>query len=181
MKEHTAETTALRAPYPGRLVFYHPNAAGTGSALRVELRLSANAYDRYDCFFLEMAGQIAANNRKQGAPAQFDWENRLTVKLDFNDVCEWLLVLEGRKDRAGGATGNGLYHQTAESSTLIELRRDAERGGYLLGLSRKSRDGTASVDRRRMLLSEAEAVGLRCVFQIGLFFMVFARNLRISL
>ncbi len=182
MKNETNTTAAgangageSRPNYPGRLTFYHPNAKGTGAAARFELRLSASAEDRYDCFFLEMARQSAAAGA--GGPAQFDWAKRATVKLDFADVCELLLVLEGRKERAGGANGNGIYHQIGETTTLIELRRDAERSGYVLGVSRKTKKGDP-VFRAQILLTEAEALGLRCVFQTGLFFLVFHENLR---
>jgi len=180
MKPETTASAANgpRPIYPGRLTFYHPNGKGGGAAARFELRLSDGADDRYDCFFLDMARQAApAEGRTPGAPAAFDWARRATVKLDFPDVCELLLVLEGRKERAGGAKGNGIYHQIGETTTLIEFRRDAERNGYLLGVSRKTRAGEP-VFRGQLLLTEAEAIGLRCVFQTGLFFMVFHENLR---
>lgn len=167
-----------RPNYPGRLTFYHPNAKGSGVAARFELRLNGGGNDRYDCFFLDMARQLApAEGRAAGGPAAFDWARRATVKLDFADICELLLVLEGRKERAGANGGNGIYHQAGDSTTLIEFRRDAERHGYLLGVSRKTKHGE-SVFRGQMLLTDAEAIGLRCVFQTGLFFMVFHQNLR---
>lgn len=177
--EKTETTDRKERPnYPGRLTFYHPNAKGTGGAARFELRLNGGGNDRYDCFFLDMARQlIPAEGRSSGGPAAFDWARRATVKLDFADICELLLVLEGRKDRAGAAGANGIFHQAGDSTTLIEFRRDAERNGYWLSVSRKTKQGE-SVFRGQMLLTEAEAVGLRCVFQTGLFFMVFHQNLR---
>mgnify|MGYP000234244213 CR=1 FL=1 len=162
--------------YPGRLTFYPPTSSGSGAAARFELRLNAQDEEQYDCFFLEMAAH-KAGGRGEG-PASFDWHRRLTVKLGFLDICEMLLVLEGHKDRIGADHAQGLYHQTDDSNTVIEFRRDPKGGGFLLGLSRKGRSANAEVTRIGMCLTDAEAVGLRCMFQSGLFFMTFHRNLR---
>ncbi|MDZ4198575.1 MAG: hypothetical protein U1E27_04725, partial [Kiritimatiellia bacterium] len=165
-----------KKPYRGRLAFYHPSAKGTGIAVRLELRLNETSDDRYDCFFLEMAKQKPTPSPETGKP-QFDWENRATVKLEFPDLCEWLRVLEGQQPAAGGERGNGLFHQTGETTTLIEFRRDSDRPGVLLGLSRKARQGDG-LFRGQLRLSEAEATGLRCCLQTGLFFLVYHTNLR---
>lgn len=175
----TSELPPREAPrvHAPRLNFYHPNATGSGAALQLELRLNRPGEDRYDCFFLELAAQKRAAGREgdHRAPASFDWENKLTVKLDFADVCELLAVLEGRAEHVGG-TRNGLYHENGKSCTVIGFQRNTEKGGYYVGLSRKGKaDG--QVLRAQMLLSETEAVGMRCVFQSALFFMAFGRAL----
>ncbi len=159
------------------LVLYHPNGKGTGSALQLELRLNRTGEDRYDCFFLEMALQktAAANGTDGRKPATFDWAAKATVKMDFTDICEVLTVLEGRAEQAGGQR-NGIYHESGNTNTVIGLKKNAE-GGYFLGVSRKDKQG-AQVFKGHMLLSEAEAIGLRCVMQSGLFFMTFHSNLR---
>lgn len=156
-----------------RLSYYHPTATGGGSALQLELKLNRRDGERCGCFFLEMAAQKSAGSRQGGSrtPATFDWENKLTVKLEFSDVCELLAVLEGRQERAGG-TRNGLYHETDKACTVIALSRNAEKGGHWVGLSRKDK-ATGQLTRMQMGLSEPEAVGLRSVFQAGLFFMTF--------
>ncbi|MFH0953680.1 MAG: hypothetical protein V1873_05075 [Verrucomicrobiota bacterium] len=163
----------------GRLVFYHPNGKGTGSAAQFELRLNRDGEDRYDCFFLEMARQRAAasENAGQRTPAAFDWANKGTVKLDFMDVSQFLMVLEGRCEEIGNGRG-GIYHESGESNTLISFRRSPEPKGYFLGVSRKKKDGT-QLFKGQILLSDAEATGLRCVFQAALFFLAFgAESLR---
>lgn len=162
----------------GRLAFYHANSQGTGAAARLELRMNGRGEERYDCVFLEMARQktLAAANQGQRTPATFDWENKVTVKLDFSDVCEILMILEGRRDRMGGAR-SGLYHQAAGASTIITLERNEKQTGFFLGISRKTHDGK-QVFKGQMLLSDGEALGLRCVLQTSLFFMAFHRNLR---
>jgi hypothetical protein len=145
--------------------------------MRLDLRLRETEEDRYDCFFLELAHQRPADAaRPSGGPAAFDWEHKATVKLGFADVCALLAVLEGAQS-AVGDQGNGLYHQTDDVSTLIAFRRTTERPGYFLGLSRK-RNGGEHLFKGHILLSEAEGIGLRCLFQTGLFYMTFHANLQ---
>jgi len=163
-----------------RLTFYHPNSKGTGSAMQLELRMNRQDEDRYDCFFLEMANQKSSGQPRNGggrAHATFDWENKATVKLDFMDVCEFLGVLEGKRAQAGNGKA-GIYHEAGGTNTLISLNRNEERGGYFLGVSRKSKNDGAVLFKGSMLLTESEALGLRCVFQTSLFFLTFNRNLR---
>jgi hypothetical protein len=179
MSEESGVLTAKRSRRSGRLVLYHANATGTGMAVRFEMRLNREGEDRYDCFFLEMAHQqkAEANASGGGATGRFDWERKATVKLDFADLCEFLLVLEGRRDAAGGK--NGLYHQVPGASTLIAFKRTAEPDGnrYLIGVSKKAKDG-AQIFKGHIVLSEAEALGLRCILQTGLFFLTFNSSLQ---
>lgn len=178
MKAARDDATGMEKQRRGRLVFYHANSQGTGSAARMELRMNGRGEDRYDCVFLEMARQktLAAAGQGGRTPATFDWENKVTVKLDFSDVCEILMVLEGRCERMGGAR-SGLYHQAAGASTIITLERNEKKTGFFLGISRKTHDGR-QVFKGQMLLSDGEALGMRCVLQTSLFFMAFHRNLR---
>jgi hypothetical protein len=166
-------TTGPSAAHPPSLTYYHPNGKGTGTAVRFELRLNRPGETRYDCFFLEMAAQkaTAPAARPGRQTASFDWEKKVTVKLGFLDVCELLTVFEGQQPQAGGAR-NGIYHETDETNTIIALRRETERAGFLLGVSRKTRGGEA-VFKGHILLTPAEATGLRCVFQGALFTMAF--------
>jgi len=124
-----------------------------------------------------MAPQKTAAGRQgdQKVPATFDWEHKLTVKLEFQDICELVTVLEGRAEKAGGAR-NGLYHQNGQSSTVITFQKNTEKGGYFIGLSKKGLACGEAI-RVHMLLSEAEATGLRCIFQAALFLVTFHTHL----
>jgi hypothetical protein len=159
-----------------RLTFYHPSQKGGGAALRFDLRLNRSGEDRYNCFFEEMANQNGVGGQEGGQrkPASFDWQGKVTVKLDFLDVSEFLAVIEGRRPQAGDGQ-NGMYHSSADASTLISFRRHAEREGYALSLSKKKKDGT-QLFKGHILLSEAEATGLRCVFQTALFLFAFGAD-----
>ena len=174
--DQTSARTSTSRPREQKLAFYHPNSAGNGAALQIEPRLNRREADRYNCFFLEMAPQktTAQRDGQSQLPATFDWEHKLTVKLDFADICELLLVLEGRAEKAGGQR-NGLYHQTGKASTVITLQKNTDKGGYFLGLSKKENGG--NLTRHTMLLTEAEALGLRSIFQGGLFFVMFHAHL----
>ena len=171
------QSTQVYRPRQGALNLYHPNSKGTGSAIQLELRMNRGDEERYNCFFLEMAQQKtpATGGREARVPATFDWATKATVKLDFLDVCELLSVLEGRAEQAGGQR-NGIYHEAGANNTIIALKKSTGESGFYLGLSRKSKQGN-QVFKGHILLSEAEALGLRCIFQAGLFFMTFNPSL----
>lgn len=169
VQEQVAQQEPVRKSYSRRLIYYHPNSKGAGSAAQFELRLNRPGEKNYDCVFLEMAHQKPPGGEVgQGkGPAAFDWAHKVTVKLDFTDLCAFLLVLEGRREQMGNGS-NGIYHEAAGASTLISLKKSAEHEGYFLGVSKKTREGT-QVFKGHILLNEGEALGLRCVFQSALF------------
>ncbi|MEI6563920.1 MAG: hypothetical protein WCO42_06410 [bacterium] len=164
-------------PRDQKLTYYHPTSSGNGVALQIDPRVNRREGDRYNCFFFEMAAQKTAPERdgeKRGY-SSFDWENKLTVKMDFGDLCELLLVLEGKQERVGGQK-NGLYHDTEKANTVISFGRIPEKSGYSFGLSRKEKE-SGKLTRLTIGLSEAEAIGLRCIIQSGLFFITFHSHL----
>ena len=170
---NTSENTTRRF---GRQTIYHPNGKGTGAALQLDMRLNHGDETRYDCFFLNMARQKTVAQRGDGdrTHATFDWENKVTVKLDFTDICELLTVLEGIKQRPGD--GRGLYHSTGGTNTLIDLCKSEEKSGHSLSISKKDSQGE-SVFRAQILLTQAESLGLKHIFQTSLFFLTFHHNL----
>ena len=151
------------------LVFYHANGTGTGAAAKFDPKLFGLEEGRAACFFLDMARQktVASGAGEERAHATFDWENKVTVKLDFPDICQFLAVLEGSAESVGGKK-EGIYHGNGDSSTLIHFKKH-ESGGFALGLSRK-RD-SEEANRVLTVLTPNEAVGLRHVLGTGLFFM----------
>ena len=173
MKENTE---GMGNGFPTALRFYHPSTQGRGAAMQLEPRFSNRQDDRYNCFFLEMATQQTPPRSEGGkrVHATFHWQEKLAVKLDFADICEILVVLEGRAEKVGGSRG-GLYHQSGTGNTIISCQR-GEQGGYLLGLSRKDM-ATGQTSRVHIVLNEAEALGLRHVLQTSLFFLAFHQHL----
>jgi hypothetical protein len=160
-------------PWSGRLAFYHPTSGGSGAAARLEFHPARP--DRDGCFFLEMARQktVAARDGQNRQAATFDWEKKLTVKLGLSDVCSLLLVLDGRCEQLGNGRG-GLFHDTPDANTMIQLRRQTEPvPGLALEISRKAKHAEAEPQRMRVVLTEGESMGLRCVFQHAIFPMVY--------
>ena len=170
MEPHT-ETTDTPRTYPGRLAFYHPTGTGGGAAVRFELKRPRG--DHEGCFFMECAKQkTRATREPEGArAATFDWESKITVKLGFSDLCALLLVLNGKAEQLGG--GRGLFHDSRTASTVIGLRHQAEPAGYALEVSRKANQPGAEAARARLVLSEAEALGLGCILEQSLPLLVF--------
>ena len=171
MIDNMESIRAMRV-FPDRLTYYHPNDSCTGAALRIELKLNLLREDRYGCFFLEIARQKAAADPSSGSPyATFDWPNKAIIKLSFLDVCAFLTVLEGRVHRLG-PEGKGLFHQYGSTNTLITLQQSQQNPGFYLGISRKETPGSNRF-KAGILLNDAEAIGLRSVFQAGLFHLAF--------
>ena len=118
----TTNQTESRA-YRPRLALYHPNARGTGSAVRLE----------------------------------FDWENKIVVKLGFTDLCQMLQVFRGECESIGD--GQGLFHRAGCGQTRITLRHLVEPiVGYSLDLYRTLPGGQETSSR--FFFSPAEALGL---------------------
>ena len=174
-----SQTNPEAKMYNESLRFYHANGKGSGAAVQLEPRLNQHPGDRYNCFFLDMASQktIADRSGGQGGTthATFDWDKKITVKLDFADITELLSVLEGASDHVGGER-EALYHQSGDTNTMIRFSRHAS-GGVALSLSRKS-VGDSQPNRIGTVLSQAEAIGLRHIFQMGLFFITFPTIVR---
>lgn len=167
MTEPTSPDTR-KFTYNDRLIFYHPTQSGTGAAARLVFRLRRPEEERDSCFFLEMAKQKTTASRGENGrtAATFDWQNRATVKIDFLDAGELLTVLEGKAEQIRG--GKGLYHDSGDSTTLIGFRKNADPSGYSLEICRKAKADGKEVFKGYILLSEAEAIGMRCMLQAGL-------------
>ena len=174
MMDNKKESARTMRAFPG-LTYYHPNGSCTGTALRIELKLHILREDRYGCFFLEIARQKAvADPSSPSSYPTFDWQNKAIIKLSFLDVCAFLTVLEGRVDRLG-PEGKGLFHQYGSTNTLITLQQSQKNPGFYLGISRKEAPGSERF-KAGILLNDAEAIGLRSIFQAGLFHLAFGQS-----
>lgn len=148
------------------LTLYHPNAKGTGCALRMSLHPAHD--DVSGCIMLTLANQLTAGDARGPNPVfpRFDWENRMTVKLDFDDITRMLQVFRGECESI--ADGRGLYHSTSAFTTKILLRHSVEpSAGYSLELYRNSRDGKDE-SRARIFLAPNEALGICCSVESSL-------------
>ena len=159
MNNETNTKTAMPlGQFRPKLAFYHATPKGTGCAATLELH---PAHDDTDgSIMLCAANQMTIGNRMGPNPTfpRFDWENRICVKLDFNDLCAMLQVLRGECETING--DYGLYHRTAKATTKIQLRHLVDPvSGYSLELY-KTPVGGGEETRAHILLSPAEALGL---------------------
>ena len=167
------DTNNKSMPPPGtyrpRLAFYHATPKGTGCAATLELH---PAHDDTDgSIMMTVANQMTIGNRQGPNPTfpRFDWENRICVKLDFNDLCAMLQVFRGECESING--DHGLYHRTAKATTTIRLRHLLDPvSGYSLELY-KTPAGGGEETRAHLLLSSAEALGL-CESIAGAMYLV---------
>jgi len=145
--------------YRPNLSFYHANPKGTGSAVQMNLH---PAHDDTDgCIMLKMANQMTVGDRRGPNPtfSRFDWENAMSVKLDFSDLTQILQVLRGECESIND--GKGLYHVSSRGAASIKLSHLVDPvSGYMLDISRRPVGGGDAENRARMLLSPSEALGL---------------------
>ena len=155
-RENSADTQDVTVRFRPTLAFYHPNAQGTGAALKLEMH---PAHDNTDgSIWATMAPQTSIANRRGPTPvfAHFGWESSITVKLDFTDLTKMLMVFRGEAESI--EDGKGLLHVTPKGSTKIILRHAIEPvNGYSLEFYRTSGGCDSSV---RIFLFANEALGL---------------------
>ena len=148
----------------------HPNAKGTGGTVQFELHPAHGHVE--GSVFVTFAAQKTTGSYENGRKIMptFDWENRITVRLDINEVAEMLEVFRGYREKM--ADGNGLFHRTAKANTVITLEHRLEPApGYLFGVSRKTVEG--DIRRMGVLLSMKEALVLSESLAGALLYMAF--------
>ena len=150
-------STAAARAYRPSLRFFHPNGRGTGCAVKMDLH---PAHDRVDgSIMLKVANQMTVGNMQGPNPTfpRFDWENSMSVKLDFSDLCKMLQVFRGECESL--EDGRGLYHRTARATTKIVLRHLVEPvSGYSFELYRTPTQGEEM--RAHIFFTPWEALGL---------------------
>lgn len=141
------------------LRFYHPNAKGTGCAMMMKLRPADTAQDGF--IVVSFANQMTVGNPHGDNPTypRFDWENRVDVVLDFNDLCAILQVLRGETESI--REGRGIFHKYNDCRQTIKFSHIVEPScGYLFDVSDEATANGGDSRRMRMLLSPAESLGI---------------------
>ena len=140
------------------LRFYHPNAKGTGCAMVMKLRPADSTQDGF--IVVSFANQMTVGNMNCDNPTfpKFDWENRVDVVLDFNDLCVILQVLRGETESIGD--GLGIFHRYKECCQRIQMRHLIDPVcGYSFEVFETSAN-RSDEKRVHMLLSPAESLGI---------------------
>lgn len=152
------------------LCFYHANAKGTGSAVKMNLHPAHD--DTEGSVMLTIASQMTIGNRMGPTPVypKFDWENSLCVKLGFTDLTHILQVLRGECESIND--GKGLYHVSPRGATSIRLTHYVDSvPGYMLDICRRTNKGENEENRARIMFNPAEAMGL-CEALAGSLYLV---------
>lgn len=147
-----------------KLRLFHPTASGTGCAVKMELH---PAHDDTDgSMMMIFANQKTVGGKDGGMSkfATFDWENRITVKLDFSDICRILQVFRGECESI--EDGRGLYHKSPRYATKIVLRHVLEpRNGYSMEVYRNFIDNSAPDAHSHIMFTPAEAYGIAAALE----------------
>lgn len=141
------------------LRFYHPNGKGTGCAMVMKLRPADATQDGF--IVASFANQITVGNPTGDNPTYptFDWENRVDVVLDFNDLCAILQVLRGETESI--REGRGIFHKYNGCCQKIQLRHLIDPVcGYMFEVFEESKANGGDSRRAHMLLSPAESLGI---------------------
>ena len=140
------------------LRFWHPNGRGTGCAMVMKLRPADSTGGGY--IVVSFANQMTVGNPTGDNPTYptFDWENRVDVVLDFNDLCAILQVLRGETESI--REGRGIFHKYKECCQTIKFSHIVEPVcGYSFDVFEFHTKG-GEERRVHMLLSQAESLGI---------------------
>ena len=140
------------------LRFYHPNGRGTGCAMVMKLRPADATHDGF--IVVSFANQMTVGNPTGDNPTfpKFDWENRVDVVLDFNDLCAILQVLRGETESV--CDGRGIFRKYNGCCQKIQMRHLVEPVcGYSFEVLEMTANG-GDEKRVHMLMSPAESLGI---------------------
>ena len=151
--------------YRPSLVFYRANAKGTGSAMKMELHPAHG--DTAGCIMMSLASQKTVGDYRGPNPTfpTFDWENPITVKLDFIDLSKMLQVFRGECESI--EEGRGLVHRSPSGLAYIRLAHLIEPiPGYRLEVEFFAGEGR--IEKRTVMLMPCEALGLVAAIESSL-------------
>lgn len=140
-----------------KFTFYHPNGKCTGAAIR--FAVSPATEDRDGAVLFTIARQNALADHATATPAGFDWLGGTTVKLSPLEAAEILMVFGGQLPSLIHAGKDGLFHNTPQATTSVQLKRseDYTRPGFLLGVGRTPKADPTARTYRTFAFSPAEA------------------------
>lgn len=153
------------------LRFYHPNGKGTGCAMAMKLRPADATQDGF--IVVSFANQMTVGNPHGDNPTfpKFDWENRVDVVLDFNDLCAILQVLRGETESV--CEGRGIFRKYKECCQKIQLYHLVEPVcGYMFEVFDTPANGGGE-KRVRMLMSPAESLGIYEAISSSMYLIAF--------
>ena len=139
---------------------YKPRKSNDGAAS--SFQISEKKQEKWTDHFLFMTLAKQTGTDANGN-SSFDWKDgRIIVKLEQNDIGEFLACLNGQKNSIG-AKDKGLYHQTPKGNTVVSFvfnnGKDDSEAYYSLRVSSKMKDQKeARVISHLITLAEANAL-----------------------
>ena len=163
-----SDPSAAKSGFNVHLSFYHANGKNTGSA--IQFSIEPATADREGAAYFSLARQKSVGNAAATGPdrfASFDWQNKATVKLNFIEVAELLMVLGGQASVLTHAGKEGFFHNSPSATTSISFKRaeDPNRPGFLLGVGRTPKADPNARQYYTFTFWPAEAIGLRLALQ----------------
>lgn len=142
--------------YAKKLEFPKPKKDGSGSTAQLGYSESAN------CVFMELAKQKEDTTVTN---ARFDYDNKIIMKLGAVDICEMLVVLDGKKDSINNE--KGIFHQFEKDgfkvTSGIRLKRnDPKYGGFFLEVGKNENGEKKNVALR---ITDAESIMLSVILK----------------
>lgn len=154
-----------------QMSIYHPNAKGTGSAIKLELHPAREGV--CGSIFLRIAKE-GAHRMEEGWTRplpSFEWESAATVRLDISDLSQMLQVFRGIQESI--ADGKGLYHRSATTTKIIKLEHRIEpTPGYLLEVHEKPAGKDESC-RHWFQFTQTEALALMVAIEQSMGLLAF--------
>lgn len=150
---------------------YHPNARGTGFAMKLELEPAEGEVDGSISVTLAPQSGTASRMQNETTNPRFDWENVVIAKLCITDISRFIMVFRGIEESI--SDGKGLIHVSALSRKTIKFWHMIEpRPGYLLEITDVPSDGK-NVKCGRFFLNNAEAMCICSIFEQSLSMLAF--------
>lgn len=109
----------MNEKYNPALTFFHPNPKGTGSAIKFELKPALA--NQEGAIMVTGMNQQSIGDLRGLTPVypKFNWDERIVVKLTFDDLSKMLEVLRGVRESLND--GSGICHTVLGCNTRINL------------------------------------------------------------
>lgn len=161
----------MNEKYSPALAFFHPNPKGSGSAIKFELKPATSSQD--GVIMVTGMNQQTIGNLRGPIPVfpKFNWDDRIVVKLGFEDLSKMLEVLRGVREALND--GAGICHTISGCNTRISLTHSTRIGSeYIFELYRNwnFKPGERSF---RIVFESFEAVGIEAAITGAMTFISF--------
>lgn len=131
---------------------FKPRKDTSGCASQWSLASKKNAV------FLEFARQ----KESSGPNSAFDWDNKISMKLDITDMGEILSALDGDKNGVGPLSSElerkGLFHKNKNGNTILRLQKGDGSENWYIKISSKSGSGEVKTMQHSITLGEAKVI-----------------------